>query len=98
MDKFEEDEMAVVAEGEDSEAGEVGAAATTAAKCGDAVNKSSPVADLEEEEEEIVDTDDSLAATNSVVVLCFVGPKQRVTELISFISRNPSGFCDVDDL
>ena len=97
MDKFEEDEMAVVAEVEDSEAGEVGAAATTAAKCGDAVDKSSPVADLEEEEE-IVDTDDSLAATNSVVVLCFVGPKQRVTELISFISRNPSGFCDVDDL
>ena len=54
MDKFEEDEMAVVAEVEDSEAGEVGAAATTAAKCGDAVDKSSPVADLEEEDEIVV--------------------------------------------
>jgi len=54
------------------------------------------VVEVEEEEEDGVE--DTLAAASSVVDLCLVGPKQRLTEVISPISKNPNGFCEVADL
>jgi hypothetical protein len=37
-------------------------------------------------------------AASSAMVLRFVGPKQRRTAVMSPMSKNPKGFCDVEDL